>query len=303
MKRFRVIVLVLWYFFSVSVLFGGSVPINHLVSVKWLHSYLHSRNLLIVDLRSPEKYRIGHIPGAINIPKHEYFQKGKLGSIFGLMDPPQKITELFESKGISAEKTIVLYDSAKSPKNVANATRVLWTMWVYGLKNVAILGGGIEAWKDKGYRLSKRLPRIKPTKFKFEFFHSNVVATWLNIYEYLVLHDAQLIDTRTSKYFIGRDEDKRLKKHGHIPGARLISLKMFLKKEGNYFIFKDGMKIRKLLKNKGVEVNKPIIVFCNTGHLASGAWFAIKFLAGAEDVKMYDASMVGYSRMPLPVQR
>ena len=39
-----------------------------IITPKELTNYIHQYSTLIVDLREPEDYRSGHIPGAINIP-------------------------------------------------------------------------------------------------------------------------------------------------------------------------------------------------------------------------------------------
>lgn len=39
-----------------------------IISSKELTNYIYQYGTLIVDLREPEEYRNGHIPGAVNIP-------------------------------------------------------------------------------------------------------------------------------------------------------------------------------------------------------------------------------------------
>lgn len=42
-----------------------------MIPVKMLDQYLNRRDTLIIDLRSQEEYREGHLPGAIHIPYEE----------------------------------------------------------------------------------------------------------------------------------------------------------------------------------------------------------------------------------------
>jgi len=52
----------------------------------------------------------------------------------------------------------------------------------------------------------------------------------------------------------------------------------------------------------GIDLKKPLIIYCNTGHKARGLWFVSKFIDGMENVKVYDGSMVEYSRTLLPME-
>ncbi len=303
MKRFRVLFVAFLLLASGSLLWGGGTPSSHLVSPQWLKKNLKNSALVIVDLRKSADYSSGHIPGAINVPKHDYFQKGRMGDIPGLIDTPMMMKDLLSKFGLDRDREIVLYSYGNSYKRIADATRVLWTLMTYGFRNVYVLDGGFEEWKSLGFPVSSRMPKIVSRKVEPHEFTGEYLATWQDVYRSLVGKKIQFIDTRNIRYFTGRDNDRRLKKHGHIPGAILIPLKsLFYEKDGNY-LFKDGNSIRKILAEKGIDPHAPIVVYCNTGHLASGVWFALRFIAGLKDVKLYDASMVEYSRMPLPVKQ
>ena len=58
----------------------------HIVTVDEIHARLGSRvSPLIVDVRSPEEFRQGHIPGAINIPYEQISDRvGELDSDTGV---------------------------------------------------------------------------------------------------------------------------------------------------------------------------------------------------------------------------
>ena len=276
------------------------VPTTHLVTTKWLAENLNSPNLVIVDVRSKDAYNNGHIPGAVSMPEKLYFQKGYMGNIKHLLDTPNKVTEIFRNAGISNNSVVVFYASG-SKKGYTNATRVFWTAWMYGLRNIAILNGGIDAWVWDNRPLSKKTFIPSRGDFTITTMSLGSIATWPDLYYALATKKVQLVDDRGSAHFKGIDHDKRLPKHGHIPGAIWIPYYRFVKKVGNHYELLNSDKVKMLLEKYKVSVNKPIIVYCNTGHLATGAWFAIKFLGGARNTKMYDASMYGYTRSPLPV--
>ncbi len=279
------------------------VPSTHLVSPQWLASHMNNPHLVIVDVRSPKAYRAGHIPHAVNLPKHEYFQKGYFGNIKHVLDTPEKITKVFRNAGISNDSIVIFYSYGRSPKDYALSTREFWTAWMYGLKNIALLHGGLAAWKTAKQPVSTKTYTPPKGNFKVTTMQLSSIATWPDIYYALATHKVQLVDAREPAHYNGTDHDRRLARHGHIPGAVEIGCYTLTKKVDGYYALRGPKGILSILKKHSIDPNKPIIVYCNTGHLATGDWFAFKFIAGAKNIKMYDASLYEYSRMPLPVAK
>ena len=280
-----------------SVAMAVNVPANHLVDASWLAK--NAKDVVIVDLSKPKDYAAGHIPGAVNIPKGKFFQ-GKMGDIGHLLDNPAQVKDLFDKAGINNDSTVVFTAHVKKAKKYTDMTRGLWTAWVYGLKNVAILNGGIEAWKGE---LSKDAPATKTGNFEPKAFSTTDVKTWRDVYSAQINKDEQIVDAREMKHFEGKDKDKRLLKHGHIPGAKKVSAYLFAKKDGNLFKLVSADEAKKMIKDDGVDINKPVVLYCNTGHLATGSWFVMKFIAGAKNVGDFDGSMYEYTRTDNPVEQ
>lgn len=274
--------------------FAVSVPATHVVTADWLAK--HAKEVVIVDDSSPKVYAKGHIPGSVNIPKKKFFM-GYFGNIKHLLDTPEQIKALFDNAGISNDSTVVFVAHVKKGKKFTDMTRALWSAWVYGLKNVAILDGGVEAWKGK---LSTQAPSVAKGHFTPKLSTKDV-KTWRDVYSAMVNKNEQLADAREMKHFVGKDKDKRLLKHGHIPGAKKVSAYLFAKKEGKLFKLVSPAEAKAMIQKDGIDLNKPIVVYCNTGHLATGTWFVAKFLAGAKNVGVYDASLYAYTRSSLPV--
>jgi len=299
----RIVSLVVVFLFIVSsAAFALSIPKTHLVSVQWLAKNMNNPNLVIVDVRAPSAYKAGHIPHAVNIPKGLNFQKGFIGNIKYLLDTPYEITKVFRDAGIS-NNSIVVFCSFSSKKGYTLDTREFFEAWMYGLHNTAILKGGIKAWISSNKPLSKKIVMPKKGSFKIADMSLSSIATWPDIYYYLATKKIQLIDAREPRHYKGLDKDPRLQKHGHIPGAVEVPYYDFVKKVGSYYELFAPEKVKKILKSKGISIFKPIIVYCNTGHLASGDWFVIKFLAGAKNIRLYDASIQEYSRTSLPISK
>ncbi|WP_331774844.1 sulfurtransferase [Sulfurospirillum sp. 1612] len=279
--------------------FAMSLPASHVVSASWLNA--NAKDVVIVDLSPAKVFVKGHIPGSVNMPLHRDFFKGKMGSVKHLIDTPREIETVLSHAGISNNSTVVFVSHVKKATDYATMTRSLWTAWVYGLKTTAILDGGIEAWVAHGGKLTTAKTVVKPGHFTANRYLRADIAGIVDVESALVNKNVQLADAREPAHFLGKDKDKRLLRHGHIPGAKRVSLYFFQKKEGKLFKMVSADHVKSVLKKTGIALNKPIIAYCNTGHFASADWFVMKFIAGAKQVRNFDASMFGYSRTNLPL--
>ncbi len=108
-------------------------------TVSQVEEFLNSDTILI-DIREPEEYARGHIPGAIHVPR-------------GMLE--FQIMKTLEHIGIStdpADADMVLYCGTGGRS--ALATKSMDDM---GFRNVRSMDGGIVAWNEAG------LPVDKPT--------------------------------------------------------------------------------------------------------------------------------------------
>jgi len=288
--------------FSSSLLLALEVPKNHIASTTWLSSHLKDKNLVIVDTREKKEYLKGHVAGAINIPKKMYFQ-GKLGSVKKLPTTPEQLQKIYQEDGIDDESAIVFYSGGKNSIDFADAASGVWNSWIYGLQNVALLNGGYAKWVDEKKKISTSTPTNKVSELELETYDIHEVASINDIFSAIYDEDKQIADARVSKFYRGEDNKKALARHGRIPTAKLTPMIRYVKKEGNYFIFLDKKEAKSILYNNGfgVELDKPIYFYCNSGHKTRGIWFVAKFLIGAKEAKVYDGGMIEYSRSNMPI--
>ena len=287
---------------SYSLLSALEVPNDHIASTKWLNSQLDNAHLVIVDTRENKAYLKGHIPGAVNIPKKMYFQ-GKLGSVEKLPTTPEQLQKMYQAVGIDDESAIVFYSGGKNSVDFADAASGVWNSWIYGLQNVALLNGGYAKWVDEKKKISTNVPTPKTSELELETYDIQEVASINDIFAAIYDEDKQIADARVSKFYRGEDDRKDLARHGRIPTARLTPMIRYVKKEGDYFIFLDKKKAKSILYNNGfgVELDKPIYFYCNSGHKTRGIWFVAKFLVGVKEAKVYDGGIIEYSRSNMPM--
>ena len=288
---------------SSSLLLALEVPNDHIASTKWLNSHLDDAHLVIVDTRANKAYLKGHIPGAVNIPKKIYFQ-GKLGSVEKLPTRPEQLQKMYQTVGIDDESAILFYSAGKNSVDFADAASGVWNSWIYGLQNVALLNGGYAKWVDEKKKISTNVPTTpKTSELELETYDIQEVASINDIFAAIYDEDKQIADARVSKFYRGEDDRKDLARHGRIPTARLTPMIRYVKKDGNYFTFLDKKEAKSILYNNGfgVELDKPIYFYCNSGHKTRGIWFVAKFLVGLKEAKVYDGGIIEYSRSSMPM--
>ena len=301
MKIMRMLIIMALSFSTA--LFALSIPKNHVVSTSWLQKHIDDKDIVIIDTRKEKLYKKGHIPHAINLPKKVWF-KGRLGNVPKLYDTPTQIEELFSKTGITNDSTLVFYSSGTKNKDFADAASGVWTAWIYGIKKSVILNGGFAKWISENKKVDLKTSTITPSDFEVESFDSSDVASLKDIIQAIYDDNIQITDARVAKFYRGEDKKEELKRHGRIPTAKLTPIIRQVKKVGNHFEFLSKEESRKTLENGGfgIDLKKPLIVYCNTGHKARGVWFVTKFIDGMKNVKVYDGSMVEYSRTLLPVE-
>ena len=296
MKRISLLVVVLMFAIS-STVFALSIPKTHLVSVQWLAKNLNNPKLVIVDVRAPSAYKAGHIPHAVNIPFYKFFQIKFTDNLKYYVASPKQIISVLRSGEISNHSYVIFYTSNKKTKSFMLAARALWSAYYYGIKHIALLHGGIGAWKTSNKPISQNIFTPKESKFSIKHMRLNVMATWPDIDAAYSTGKFTLVDARTKLYYEGKDTDKRLVRHDHIPGAINVFVGNFSKKVGNYYELVSPEQAKSIFEKAGVDFKKPMITYCNIGLLASGDWFVAKFLADDKKVKVYDGSMAEYTRL------
>jgi thiosulfate/3-mercaptopyruvate sulfurtransferase len=280
-----------------SIAFALEVPANHIVDTSWLKQHIDDKNLVVIDTRKAEAYKKGHIKGAVNYPKKSYFQ-GKHGNIPKLPNTIGQMQTMLQNAGVTTNSTIIFYSAGKKNKDFADSASGIWNSWLYGIKNTALLNGGFAKWQYEKNSTTTKLPKITKSDLELDSYDKSIIASINDINEAIYDENIQITDARVSEFYVGKDKRKDLARHGRIPTAKLTPMIRYTKDTGKYFEFITNDEAKTTLYNNGygVELNKPLIIYCNTGHKARGLWFVAKFLINMKNVKVYDDSIVSYSK-------
>ena len=292
-----------------------------LVETSWLAEHLNDPNLRIVDARwrgdgsSCQRYRSGHIPGAVHIDWH--LDLGyTAGGVRDLILPAEWFGAMMRAVGIGDDTRVVAY----ADYDYSGAARLWWALRYYGHDQVAVLNGGITKWLAEGRPLSRDVPLPDPAQFtpRLQLY---LLATATEIEDALIdpQSNVHLVDTRPIEQYVGDavwtprgsrylppgqewiDVDGRMMRGGHIPGALHLHATRNLNPAD--WTYLSAEQLREQARAAGIEPGQRVITYCGVGISASNGLFALH-LAGQQDVALYDASWEEWGTDPnRPIER
>ena len=270
-----------------------------MVDSDYLAAHLDDPTIAIVEVdEDTSAFDSGHIPGAVSLnwetelhasPRRNFVSSGELA-------------DLFASKGISDDQTIVLYGG----NNNWFAAYAYWLCKYRGIDNVKLLNGGRMKWELEGRTVTTAT--TTPSKGRFapgsdrpglRVFRDEIAAMAAG-------GGTTMIDVRSPAEFSGEMmapphlPQEQPYVAGHVPGARNIPWSQAANEDGT---FKSADELRSLYEGAGVRANGDIVAYCRIGERSSHTWFVLHELLGLPKVRNYDGSWTEYgSLVDVPVE-
>ncbi len=300
--------------------------IDPFVSTDWLADNSDLDNLVILDVRSAAEYAAGHIANSINAPLEVPFcpwltMRGEI-----LMEVPEEavLFNVIGSLGITKDSRVVIVTAMVTAPNppypLANATRVADTLIYAGVKNVAILNGGLTKWMAEGKPVTTAVPNVTPVTYQGKADKQMFVSM-----EYVKknIGKAIIIDARDADVYFGVTIEPWALKPGHVPTAKSLPTPWMLNADGTFksqeileemasgvisskplpgpwkwnsdgsYNHRELENMVSLMKDRFKE--KEIIVYCGVGGYASSWWFVLTQVLGYDNVKIFDGAAQEWS--------
>jgi len=245
---------------------------------------------LVLDLRAPEAYAAGHVPGAIHL------------DLWGLSltdtDPAPlnafswMIEHVLALHGVTDKTPIVVYDEQSGIRSA----RAFWFLEYFGHPSVRVLDGGFGAWSREQLPVTRDAG--PPPKSEWTGRRElRTVATWRDVNAALGNADVVILDTRSDGEFCGTTV--RAARGGAIPGAVHVEWTRNLTPEGE---FKPAAELRRMYEDAGVTSDREVITYCQGGYRAAHSYLALRLL-GYPRVRNYLGSWKEWGdRTELPIQ-
>jgi thiosulfate/3-mercaptopyruvate sulfurtransferase len=264
---------------------------NPIVSTDWLQGNLANPKLVIVDLRKVEDYKAGHIPGAVNVFYGSWAIKK--GALLNELPPLDDLADVIGGAGIGKDSWVVLVGKTEKIPDQFDMTRVAWTLKYAGVENAAILNGGQDQWVKEKKPLSQEMVKAKAKPYKAEWNKNLFVDKAFVLGK---LGKATIVDTRGPAFFAGKEKLAFVAKTGRIKGSVNLPVGLLYTKEG---LYKDKAELASLAtKAVGDDMNKEVILYCDTGKTCTSWAFMMTDLLGYKDVKIYDGSFMEWAAEP-----
>ena len=265
------------FFLVIALFVVSAISAQDVISANELAKISKSKDVLVVWAGAEKGYKV-HITGSISVPQVSLCNTEPIRN---LMKPTDEMATILGSKGISADKTIVVYDEGSGKYS----GRMYWMLKYMGVPNVKMLNGNLLAWKASRKPITGAPTKTSATTFTAKV-DAGLLATMDDVKKAIGNSSTVLVDARTPAEYAGTAETKLRK--GHIPEAINIDNTTLLDKKG---LLKSNDALKSLFESKGVTSDKTVIAYCESSVRAGVIYLALKGL-GYPNVKVYDGAYI-----------
>ena len=235
----------------------------------------------------------GHIPDSTLLD----FKKVRADRIIDgkkikyLIPEKSDFEKIIQAVGITSGKPIVLVPVGVDMSDVDEALRAYWQFKVYGEDNIAVLDGGMAGWLTEGREFSTSASTKPLGNWTASSQRNELIANSDQVAAASKSGKTALIDARQPAQYFGLNKRDYVAAYGHIAGAKDFAPELLAKPTKGALYFWDKNTYNALLLANGINPKTPAISYCNSGHLAAGAWFVMSELIGNKSTKLYDGSL------------
>lgn len=235
----------------------------------------------------------GHIPDAVLVDSRTMRTDRVVnGQKVRYMVPERADFEkLARQWGVVAGKPLVIAAIGQDGNDFNDAARLYWQFKLYGETNLAILDGGTTAWLAEGRAHSVAPSTPSAGNWTAQAERSELLAGSDDVAQASNGKAVALVDARPTAQYLGLTKRDYVYAFGHVNGARNVSSELLVTPEGDAARMLPRATYADIFRAQGVDPQAPVITYCNSGHLASGAWFVLSELLGNRNARLYDGSM------------
>lgn len=251
----------------------GYVNPQLLISAAELHALIprirdtaNPRHPVLIDLRRPDLFANGHIPGAAHLDLYGI-------SLIDTDPAPLRafmwiIEHLLGTRGVTLDREVIVYDEATGDR----VSRAFWFLEYFGHQHARVLDGGFAAWIRAGYDVSTHADAPVDTAWAGER-HPDVLATRHDVLDRLDSPDAVIVDARSTEEYCGTMV--RAARGGAIPHAIHVEWTRNLDANGE---LKPAADLRALYETAGVTPDREVVSYCQGGYRAAHTYLALRLL-------------------------
>jgi 3-mercaptopyruvate sulfurtransferase SseA len=248
-----------------------------------------------VSWGEPKDYKLGHIPGAIHLDTNTIESEPLWNRV-----SDKALEAMLVKNGVTQDTTVILYGVDSTA-----ATRAASIIMYSGVKDVRLLNGGFDAWKNAGLAVETKENQPVPVKdFGVKVpAHPEYILDMPQAKEVLADKDSKLVSIRSWDEQIGKTSGySYIKPKGRIKGdvwGHAGSDANHMEEYRNIDnTMRNANEIAAFWKASGITSDqKRVSFYCGTGWRASEAFFDA-YLMGWKNISVYDGGWFEWSMDP-----
>lgn len=277
--------------FLIAASLAATLHPHFILSTDWLADNINHPDVIVLDVSSPDEYKLGHIPGAVPINPTELMVRRN--GIPNELPPLPKLEKMFRDAGLRDTDRIVI-----TSHDPLLATRLWFTLDYLGHSDRAsILDGGNAKWRSEQRAWTKAPPNVKTNSNFSPMVNMNVLATLGDVQRVVNEQTTNtiILDARPADDYLGHNKGAEVDNAGHIPGAICMPWESSTKVEHGARVLLSPRELADVYASLDVVSSQQhVIVYCRTGVQASMTYFVLRYLGFYP--ALYDGSFVEWNQ-------
>jgi thiosulfate/3-mercaptopyruvate sulfurtransferase len=218
-----------------------------------------------LDVRGRNLFDRGHVPGAVWIDVAAWSKAFNLGP-----DDDAGWSKRLGAAGIDPAKPVVVIGDA-----VNEVARIWWLLRYWDCRDVRLVNGGWTGYAKAGGPINTGDEKPAPTMPTLKS-HRDRLMTKSQLLDALKDRPPLIVDARSTGEFCGTADTAA--RNGSIPGA--VHLEWTEALDPKTRRFKSAGELQALLTERHIDVNKPVVTYCQSGGRAAALAFTLELMGG-----------------------
>jgi thiosulfate/3-mercaptopyruvate sulfurtransferase len=263
----------------------AKTPLDERVDAAWIASHIDDPSVRFVELDvSAAAYNAGHIPGAVLWNAYRDLRHSDYRPVSAA-----ELQDLLRKSGVTPDTTVVFYGYG--------AHLGFWLLKSHGHDRVRLMDGSREQWKTAGHNWSTDVPTPARSQYVLAAQDASF-SSKDDVQEMIGQPSRVILDTRSKAEYDGErfwpsGATEGAGRAGHIPGAVHLPVELLRTDDGT---FRSSGEMLQVMRDRGITPETEVVTYCTIGNRASQAWFALKYLLGYHDVRVYYGSWTEWGK-------
>jgi thiosulfate/3-mercaptopyruvate sulfurtransferase len=226
----------------------------------------------VLDVRGRNLFDKGHVPGAVWVDVAAWSKAFNTGP-----DDAAGWSKRIGAASVDPDNSTVIIGDA-----VNESARAWWLLCYWGCRDVKLVNGGWSGYVAAGGAVRSDETKPIPTRPMLSA-HRDRLATKNQLLDVLNGNAPQIVDARSAGEYCGTMDTA--KRNGSIPGA--VHLEWTEALDPKTKRFKSPAELKALIDERHINIDKPIVTYCQSGGRAAALAFTLELMGGKQVENYY----------------